>query len=222
MPIILEWLGHCAFRIISQSGLRILIDPFDETIGFRVPRYECDVLLISHSHYDSSASHLVRPGFDEISAKGETFIWHVRFKALRSYHDDRLGKDYGQVLIFIFEVDGIKFGYLSHIGIRPKQAIMDELKGIDVCFVPVGGVLSLGPVDAKRLMDELEPKYIVPMHFNDRDLNYTLLDIGEFVKAIGQSAEILEIDDWVFDIDPQNLPDSPTVVLMQHWPGKPV
>jgi L-ascorbate metabolism protein UlaG (beta-lactamase superfamily) len=215
-----EWLGHCAFRIVSSTGTKILIDPFDETIGLRVSYYECDILLISHSHYDSSARHLVQPGFEEISGSGEFNIRGVKIKAFQTYHDDRLGKDYGTVLVFVIELDGMKFGYLSHIGARPKQAILDELKNLDVCFIPVGGVLVLDPNEAKQLIEELQPGYIIPMHFNDRDLNFTLLGIGEFAKAMLDIASIEEIKGWVVEIDKESIPKSPTVVMMQHWPCK--
>ncbi|MCX6645860.1 MAG: MBL fold metallo-hydrolase [bacterium] len=213
-----EWLGHCAFRIVSATGTKILIDPFDETIGLRVPPYECDILLISHSHYDSSARHLVQPGFEEISGSGEFNIRDVRIKAFQTYHDGKLGKDYGTVLVFVIELDGMKFGYLSHIGTRPKQAILDELQNLDVCFIPVGGVLALDPNDAKQLIEELQPGYIFPMHFNDRNLNFTLLEIREFARAILDITSIEEINNWIFEIGRENLPDSPTVVMMQHWP----
>jgi L-ascorbate metabolism protein UlaG (beta-lactamase superfamily) len=215
----IEWLGHCSFRIISESGLRILIDPFNETIGLKVAPYECDILLISHSHYDSSARHLVTTGYEEMSEKGSRIIEGITFKALQSYHDDRLGKDYGTVLVFIFELDGIKFGYLSHIGIRPKEAILDELKDLDICFVPVGGVLALDPTNARVLMNELKPKLIFPMHFSDRYLNFTLLGIGEFTRLMSKALGTRRIDNWIYEVNKEEFPEEPEVVLMQHWPG---
>lgn len=220
MATIIEWLGHCSFRIISESGVRILIDPYNETIGLKVAPYECDILLISHSHYDSSARHLVENGYEEMSDKGSRVIKGISFKALQSYHDDRMGKDYGKVLVFIFELDGLKFGYLSHIGIRPKAVILDELKNLDICFVPVGGVLALDPTNARRLMNELKPKLIFPMHFNDRYLNFTLLGIGEFTKLTSIVQGTRRINSWIYEVNKEEFPEEPEVVLMQHWPGE--
>ena len=219
MPTQIEWLGHCAFRIVSSTGLRILIDPFDESIGLRIPPYECDILLISHNHHDSSASRLVRPGFKEISEVVDYAISEARIKAFKTYHDDRLGRETGTVLVFTIELDGLKFGYLSHIGDRPKQAIMDELKNLDVCFIPVGGVLALDPSQARQIITELKPALIIPMHFHDRFLNFTLLPISEFIKAMVQVAVIEEVDNWVLSIRKETIPDTPTVVRMQHWQG---
>jgi len=51
----ITWLGHSAFEIISDKGLKILIDPFisnNPTCNIPVEEIETDVILISHGHAD--------------------------------------------------------------------------------------------------------------------------------------------------------------------------
>ena len=216
MAITIEWLGHCAFRLIQSDGLSILIDPFDQTIGYKVPDYSCDILVVTHSHYDTAAVHMVPDGYELVDRKGTTLVNGIAFNAFPLNHADHHGRNYGTVLVFHFELEGIKIGYLSHIGEYPKSWVIERLGQLDICFLPVGGQFALGPNDAKFLVRELGPKYVIPMHFNTRHLNFTLLPVTEFTKAM---PDIHEVDDWRIELDSIDLPFRPTVLLMQHWPG---
>ena len=216
MSVTVEWLGHCAFRLINGDGLRILVDPFDDTIGYRVPPYDCDILLISHHHYDSAARHLVPPGYTLVDSKGTALVQDVQITALPWWHDERQGKDFGSVLIFLFELDGMKCGYLSHIGSVPRRWMLERIGKLDLCFLPVGGTFALGPRDAKYIVDEIKPRLIVPMHYHTRALSFSLLPVTEFTKLM---PEAREEGGWRVEISATSLPDAPTVLLMQHWPG---
>ena len=54
----ITWHGQSFFEIRFRdrtgSEIKIAIDPFDETLGLRVPKVESEILLISHSHHDHS------------------------------------------------------------------------------------------------------------------------------------------------------------------------
>lgn len=51
----ITWLGHSAFEIISDKGLKILIDPFisnNPSSNIPVEEIEADLILITHGHSD--------------------------------------------------------------------------------------------------------------------------------------------------------------------------
>jgi L-ascorbate metabolism protein UlaG (beta-lactamase superfamily) len=216
MSMFLEWLGHCAFRLTGQDGPSILIDPFDESIGLRVAPYDCDILLVSHEHYDSSARHLVPPGHESVSTKGTFSLRGITFNAIPWWHDEHQGRDFGSVLIFQFDLDGFRIAYMSHIGCVPGQWILERLGEIDLCFVPVGGILAMGVPGAKALVDQMKPRLVVPMHFKLRHLNFTLGPVTEFTRFMRDKQEV---QDWEIELVREELPQSPTVLLMRHWPG---
>jgi len=216
MSLTVEWLGHCCFRLINEDGLRILIDPFDDIIGYKIPPYDCDILLLSHHHYDSAARHLVPADYELVDSKGATLVRGVAVQALPWWHDERQGKEFGSVLIFLFEFGGFRCGYLSHIGSLPRRWILEKIGELDLCFLPVGGQFTLGPQDAKHMVNELSPRLVLPMHFDTLALSFTLLPVTEFTKLM---SEIREVKDWREEIGPDDLPDTPTVLLMRHWPG---
>ncbi len=50
------WHGQSCFQIISQQNkngqIKIVIDPFSDEIGLKLPKLEADVLLVTHNHRD--------------------------------------------------------------------------------------------------------------------------------------------------------------------------
>ena len=56
----LSYYGHCAFLWTSPGAVRVLIDPFgnsDDSYWFHdvFPPIECDVVLVTHDHFDHNA-----------------------------------------------------------------------------------------------------------------------------------------------------------------------
>jgi len=217
MGVSIEWLGHCAFRLRRDDGLGVLIDPFDDTIGYRVPEYKCDVLLLSHLHYDTHAMHLVKPGFAVVRDEGEKRVRGILFEGFRWWHDERKGKDFGSVVVFEFVIDGIRFAYLSHIGTVPKKSLLERLGSVDVLFLPIGGMFALGPSDAKQVVNSVNPRLIIPMHFRTPSLRFDLLPLTDFTRLM---PTIHTVQDWKVKVEAGQLPDSPIVLAMQYWPGK--
>ena len=50
------WHGQSCFQISTNSskngGVNLVIDPFDEKIGLKLPKLEADILLVTHDHFD--------------------------------------------------------------------------------------------------------------------------------------------------------------------------
>jgi len=216
MSVILEWLGHCAFRLSANGGPRILIDPYDDSIGYKMPDYGCDILLISHSHYDTSGVQHVPGKYSLIDSRGTTQVGDYTFKSYHGWHDKNNGRDFGECLIFSFHLDGLHWVYFSHIGDVPRDWILEELRPIDVAFIPVGGVFAMGPLEAKFLVDRISPRLVVPMHFDTKSLNFTLLPLVEFRKTMG---EVWEVDDWKVSIDGAQIGSGPILLQMKYWMG---
>jgi L-ascorbate metabolism protein UlaG (beta-lactamase superfamily) len=66
----LRWFGQSSFLLTSDAGTRVLMDPFDRRMGYKVPRVEADVVTTSHDHFDHNYLggvignfwHIDRPG----------------------------------------------------------------------------------------------------------------------------------------------------------------
>ena len=43
---------------------------------------------------------------------------------------------------------------------------MKELKNLDVALVPIGGTFTMDVEEAAEFVNEVKPKYVVPIHYN--------------------------------------------------------
>ncbi len=46
----IEYLGHASFYFKDGQGTTAIIDPYDETVGYRVPSRPADYTMITHGH----------------------------------------------------------------------------------------------------------------------------------------------------------------------------
>ena len=49
----IQWFGQSSFLLTSEAGVRILIDPFDRMIRYKMPkRIEPEIVAVTHDHGD--------------------------------------------------------------------------------------------------------------------------------------------------------------------------
>ena len=164
----LEWLGHSCWAIETE-GYRIVMDPYGDGVvpGYPPLRAEADQVIPSHDHSDHGAVECVkiREGAD-----GKTCPFSIT--EIHSYHDDTEGSQRGKNIIHILEKDGIRIAHMGDIGCMPTEEQKELLKNIDVMLMPVGGFFTLEPADVYRLVQELQPKTLVPMHYRTETFGY--------------------------------------------------
>jgi len=44
----IKWFGHASFLIENEKGITIVTDPFDETLGYKLPRVKANIVTVSH------------------------------------------------------------------------------------------------------------------------------------------------------------------------------
>lgn len=192
LSMTISWYGHSCFRLESK-GTSVLIDPFDKAIGLRPPRHGGDIILVSHEHSDhnniagaSAEAFLVRgPGEYEKSG--------VYIEGIKSYHDNSEGKERGLNTIYIIRFEEIRLCHLGDLG--QNELTEEQIKAIgevDVLFVPVGGNYTIDGIQAAKIVGEIEPKIIVPMHYKIPGLTIDIDGPQKFLKEIGLKPEEVE------------------------------
>ena len=58
----LEWMGHACFRLTAENGTVIVTDPYDDSVGIRVPKLTADLVTISHEHHDHNNLDVISGG----------------------------------------------------------------------------------------------------------------------------------------------------------------
>jgi len=184
------WKGQSCFQIITQTGKNnqtsLVIDPFDESIGLRVPKLEADILLITHSHFDHSNKRAISGSPFIIDGPGEYEIKNVFIQGIPSWHDEKEGKDRGENTIYTIEAEDLK---LSHLGDLGQKELSDEqlnkIGDVDILMIPVGGIYTIDSKIAPKIISQIEPKIVIPMHYQIPRLKAKLDGLDKFLKAMG-------------------------------------
>lgn len=69
---------------------------------------------------------------------------------------------------------------------------IEAIGDVDILFVPVGGIYTIDGFQAAKVVKEIEPKIIVPMHYKVPGLNIDLEGPQKFLKEIGLRPEEVE------------------------------
>jgi len=186
----LIWHGHSFFEIkskINQGKITIAIDPFLGKIGLKPPRkIEADILIISHQHCDHSNKEIIKGEPFLIEEPGEYEIKDVRVKGIPSSYGKVEGKERGLNTIFVIDVEGVKIchmGDFSESELSPSQ--LEDIFGAGVLLIPVGGNFTISGKEAVKIISQVEPKIVVPMHYKIPGIKLDLEDEKPFLKAIG-------------------------------------
>ena len=153
----LTWLGHSCF-LLEQDGYRIVLDPYTGVEGYPPLQAEAHAVLCSHQHYDHNARECVKL----LPWEGDS-PFAVRTAA--AWHDPQHGALRGENTIHILSAGGVTVAHLGDLGhlLTPEQlAAMGPLDGV---LVPVGGVYTVDARSAAEVCRQLDPRWVVPMHY---------------------------------------------------------
>jgi L-ascorbate metabolism protein UlaG (beta-lactamase superfamily) len=182
------WHGHSFFEIQSKK-IKIAIDPFDEKIGLLPPKIKADILLISHNHYDHNNKKIISGDYFLIEGPGEYEIKGIFIEGVESFHDEKGGKERGKNTIYKIETEGFKICHLGDFGQKElTNGQKEKLENLDILMIPVGGIFTISAKEAIKIVQELEPKIVIPMHYLLPKLKIKLDPPEKFLKLMGIKA----------------------------------
>jgi len=213
----ITYLGHSSFKIKTKTAI-VVTDPFSgEMVGFRFPKTEANIVTVSHSHPDHSAVAAVEGDPFVINAAGEYEVKGVSIFGYQTFHDLHSGAERGKNVVYVIEAEGLRICHLGDLGAELSSKTLEELSEIDVLMVPVGGEFTLGPHEAAELVSQIEPRIVLPMHFQAEGLKKetfaSLQPVENFLKEIGaNNPERLE----KLSLTKDKLPEETKVVLLER------
>ncbi len=193
----IQWKGHASFLITASEGLRILTDPFDESVGYPLPNVAADIVTVSHQHFDHNATNLLPGNPSIIDTAGEHHVAGRTIRGIATYHDTEHGSKRGNNNVFVLELDGINICHLGDLGhiLTPEQVL--EIGKVDVLCVPVGGFYTIDPKEALQVVEQLQPGFVLPMHYKfNAQIKLPIAPVDEFVQLFTthDKLRVLELD----------------------------
>ncbi len=210
--MIINWYGQSCFKIVTNA-LTIVTDPFAKNIGLRPPAFAADIVCVSHQHEDHNNVSAIGGEPFVVDGPGEYEIKGISILGIESFHDQKQGQERGLNTIYLIESEEIR---LCHLGDFGQDRFSDEqveaLGEVDILFIPVGGKTTVDASAAATLVNQLEPKLVVPMHYKLPDLKIELDPADKFLKELGAPSK--ESVDKI-TIKKKLLPESTEVVVMK-------
>lgn len=203
-------LGHSSFKIVGKE-ISIITDPFDQDkVGINFPKAEAAVVTVSHDHFDHNKIDALKGNFICFDSPGEYEIKNTEIVGIESSHDKSQGAERGLNTIFLYRVDGIKICHLGDLGTDLSSDQIEKIDGVDIVFIPVGGKYTIDAKEAAKIISEIDPKIVIPMHY--RVGKMTDLDpVDNFLSEIGKQPQKTDR----IKIQPKDLPENLEVILFQ-------
>lgn len=207
----IQWKGHSSFLLTSKKGTKILTDPYDESVGYPVPRVGANVVTVSHQHHDHNATGLL-PGVPVVvDDPGTHIVAGVEICGVPTFHDQEQGAKRGKNIVYVIALDGINVCHLGDIGhaLSPEQ--IEKIGQVDVLCIPVGGNYTVDAQQAKEIVEQLKPTFVLPMHYKYEGLvKYPIAAVDEFIKLFPSVKRLPKLE-----VDAESLPKDQQVIVLE-------
>lgn len=191
MTLTLRWYGHATLGM-ETGGFHILVDPFfngNPAVLIGANDVPADFILVTHGHGDhvgdtvaiaKRTGALVIGNYEVcnwLEARGvKTHAQHLGggyhhpfgyLKLTFALHGSAMpdGTYGGNPAGFLLTTpEGRKVYIAGDTGLFGDMRLIGE-EGIDLAVLPLGDNYTMGPADAIRAVDMLQPRHVVPVHF---------------------------------------------------------
>ena len=198
----IEVLYHSSIRINKEKT--IYIDPFKIDKNYN----DADIVFITHDHYDHYSeedidkvinenttiiipeellTNLLRKGINKnaiitVEPNEKYMVQGIKFETIPAYNTNKIfhPKENGWVG-YIITLDDIRYYIAGDTDITEENR---KVK-CDVAFVPVGGTYTMDFKEAAQLINEIQPKIAVPIHYGS--VVGTKQDATDFIKLLHPS-----------------------------------
>ena len=178
----IEVLCHSSIRI--RKNKVIYIDPFKINKNYN----DADIIFITHDHYDHYSEEdidkvigenttivipeellikLLKKGIQKsaivtVEPNKEYITQGIKFETIPAYNTNKgFHPKENEWVGYVIEIQGSKY-YIAG-----DTDITEENKKVkcDIAFVPVGGTYTMDSQEAAQLINEIQPKIAVPIHY---------------------------------------------------------
>lgn len=211
--MIIRWLGHSSFMISSDTGVKIITDPYVTGGGLSYGEIKetAEIVTVSHGHGDHNNTAAVRGNPVVIKQAGTTEAKGIKFRGIPTSHDEAGGKLRGSNIMFCFEVDGVKVCHLGDLGHQLNDKQIAELGQIDILLIPVGGYYTIDAKVAGQISDKLAPRLIIPMHFKTEKCELPISGVNDFLQG---KTNVTRLEVSEVEFRSEHLPTTAQIVVL--------
>lgn len=153
---------------VTTKHARVLIDDNLADLGAKTVAKAGDISLFTGAPHAAPGQHskIVIDKAGEYEVSGVS-IYGIPARA----HMDEEGKK--TAIMYKIVIDELRILVTGHIYPELSDEQLEAIGMIDVMFVPVGGSgYTMDPVGAFKVVKKVEPKLVIPTHFDDQALKF--------------------------------------------------
>src|SRR5690606_14816844 len=213
MSVRFTWLGHSAFAF-EFDGHKALLDPFltgNPLVAANADSVEAEIIFLTHAHGEhiSDAIAIAKRTGAKIVSNYEIATWaenrgvealslstgggydfgFVHAKPTLAFHSSSFpdGRYGGDPNGFIFTTkSGQRVYFAGDTALFSDMKLIGE-EGIDIAFLPVGDNYTMGPEDSLKAIRLIQPKLVVPMHYNTFPL--IMIDVAGWANRVSSETD---------------------------------
>jgi len=128
----------------------------------------------------------------KISVPGEYGVGDVDIKGISARRHIDTEDQAPSSVIFKLSIGDSRIAVLGNVFSKLSDDQLEEIGLVDILIIPVGGSgYTLDAVSAAKLTAKIDPKVVIPIHYEDKDLKYEVPQesVDLFLKEINAPIE---------------------------------
>lgn len=225
----IQYHGHACFSVFLKD-YHLIIDPFlnhNPKSILTSNDIKPDYVLVSHGHSDHFGDTLELGAKGATIISTAEIAEYCELKQMPSVHAMQIGGGYrfpfgylkmtpathgsaiseNNTLLaagcpggFLLKTEDFVLYYAGDTGLTMEMEMLSRFEQIDVAILPIGGNFTMDPTDALCALRILNPRFVIPMHYNTFPLieqdpyhfakEAERMGIHPIVLSIGESCEL--------------------------------
>ncbi|MHB1456590.1 MAG: MBL fold metallo-hydrolase [Armatimonadota bacterium] len=216
--MLIRWFGQSSFYIISDDGVKIITDPYMPAsaggfLDYGAIQVPADIVTVSHDHKDHSFIDNIPRGYEVFTHPVSKVVKGINIRGVESFHDADSGAHRGKDIIFTFDVDRIRICHLGDIGYVLSPAEIEDIGRVDILLIPVGGKYTIDPEEATQLINRMNPRIVIPMHYRTDKAAILPYTVDDFIAG---KSNATRLDSSGFEAIKENLPETTQIIVLEH------
>ncbi len=209
------WHGHSCFSI-DNGGLSLVLDPYDPGMtGYPPLHVKAHAMLSSHQHGDHNYRAAVTlipletailrqiDSMGSLPEDPDPSIFY--YKAVETCHDESGGRKRGKNTIHVIKANGLTVAHLGDLGHILTTEQIAAIGHLDLLLIPVGGYYTIDAEAAWRVIGQLQPANVAPMHYQIGYGNISITTVEPFLKLCGAKWRLEELPGPVLQLESQTI-----------------
>jgi len=206
----IKYHGHACFYIKDKDFV-LVTDPYDDSGGLKLPSLKATVVTSGYNDPQHNNTSAVEGDPKVFNWPGEYETSSVHFKGVTSFHNSKEDEEQKENTIFTIELNGIGLCHLGALGTKLTPEQLEDIGDVDILFIPVGGKGCIDAKKAKEVIEQIEPRIIIPMAYHVEGSTVGSDPLESFLSEMGAQG-VEPVDEFV--LRRSELPDDASKVVV--------